>query len=280
MKKVVQFAVATAAVIGATSVQAAPSAVVSSTSADLYLFVQNTATKQTFVEDTGIAINTLVPAGSVLPSGSTVVGGVITKALATNQTVAGNTALANFIAAAGSNIQYTVEAGEDPGAATAGKCGSPGSCITIDANNSSAANNAQQTLSSVVNWLTGLETDSNTYTAAGLQVGGSIVLASSAGAWGNTLGGGAGSTNQYGNGPNSAGIAVGTAENVYAYTSNGGAGNAQSYSLGQALLASDGTLTIEGSAGTTSAVPLPAGVWLIGSGLLGLAGIGRRRREA
>jgi hypothetical protein len=34
-------------------------------------------------------------------------------------------------------------------------------------------------------------------------------------------------------------------------------------------------LTFTGNAG--SAVPLPAAVWLLGSGLLGLAGVSRRR---
>jgi hypothetical protein len=37
----------------------------------------------------------------------------------------------------------------------------------------------------------------------------------------------------------------------------------------------DGTLEAVGGA-----VPLPGAVWLLGSGLLGLAGIGRRRRSA
>jgi len=64
---------------------------------------------------------------------------------------------------------------------------------------------------------------------------------------------------------------------VYAYTSNGNGSLLQSYSLGQVELLSNGTLETVAAA-TTSAVPLPAGVWLIGSGLLGLAGIGRRRQ--
>jgi hypothetical protein len=38
----------------------------------------------------------------------------------------------------------------------------------------------------------------------------------------------------------------------------------------------DLTYTIAG----VSAVPLPAAVWLLGSGLLGLAGIGRRKKAA
>jgi hypothetical protein len=46
-------------------------------------------------------------------------------------------------------------------------------------------------------------------------------------------------------------------------------------------VASDGTLTLSATgltyAAGTSAVPLPAAIWLLGGGLLGLFGIGRRK---
>ncbi len=38
--------------------------------------------------------------------------------------------------------------------------------------------------------------------------------------------------------------------------------------------------TVSGIVSGTSSVPLPAAVWLLGSGVIGLLGIGRRRREA
>ena len=49
--------------------------------------------------------------------------------------------------------------------------------------------------------------------------------------------------------------------------------NAAIFTEGTASLAANGTLTL-------SAVPLPAAVWLFGSGLLGLAGVARRRLTA
>jgi len=66
-----------------------------------------------------------------------------------------------------------------------------------------------------------------------------------------------------------------TAVKLYGTTSNGLLnGKAIAYNLGTASF--DGTtLTFTGNAGST--VPLPAAVWLLGSGLLGLLGIGRRR---
>jgi hypothetical protein len=43
-------------------------------------------------------------------------------------------------------------------------------------------------------------------------------------------------------------------------------------------LSHDGTLTWNSAA--VSAVPVPAAVWLFGSGLLGLAGVARRKQSA
>ena len=39
-------------------------------------------------------------------------------------------------------------------------------------------------------------------------------------------------------------------------------------------------LTLEGTIGSVSAVPVPAAVWLFGSGLLGLVGVARRKTQA
>ncbi|MFK5949251.1 MAG: VPLPA-CTERM sorting domain-containing protein [Methylococcales bacterium] len=40
------------------------------------------------------------------------------------------------------------------------------------------------------------------------------------------------------------------------------------------------TLHLEGTIGAPSAIPVPAAVWLFGSGLIGLAGVARRRKAA
>jgi hypothetical protein len=69
--------------------------------------------------------------------------------------------------------------------------------------------------------------------------------------------------------------ALGQKSNLYAMTGNSSAAAAgQVYSGAQVTMLANGTLE------SVSSVPLPAAVWLLGSGLLGLAGIGRRRLSA
>jgi hypothetical protein len=71
---------------------------------------------------------------------------------------------------------------------------------------------------------------------------------------------------------------VGTAFHVWEVVNTSGqspSGLANVYeSLNTVMLNADGTLTLSGGGGS---VPLPAAVWLLGSGLLGLAGVGRRK---
>jgi hypothetical protein len=69
---------------------------------------------------------------------------------------------------------------------------------------------------------------------------------------------------------------VGTDVNLYAITGNSSKASAgQLYATSEEVtMLANGTLE---SVGGTSSVPLPAAVWLLGSGLLGLAGVGRRR---
>ncbi len=70
-----------------------------------------------------------------------------------------------------------------------------------------------------------------------------------------------------------------TAFNLYAFTGNGNTGQIQSYIQGTATLDTSGNLVITGNGGGAP-VPLPAAVWLLGSGLMGLVGVSRRRKIA
>jgi len=74
--------------------------------------------------------------------------------------------------------------------------------------------------------------------------------------------------------------AINSSQNLYLLTGGDGFGTdpVRNYLVGVFTMDAAGNLSFT-SAGT-GVVPLPAAVWLFGSGLLGLAGVGRRKRVA
>lgn len=64
---------------------------------------------------------------------------------------------------------------------------------------------------------------------------------------------------------------LGSAANFYMLANNAGGGQVRVYQFADVTLNADGSLT---------AVPLPAAFWLLGTGLAGLAGVSRRRKNA
>jgi hypothetical protein len=82
--------------------------------------------------------------------------------------------------------------------------------------------------------------------------------------------------NLYGTGVAQA-AAIGSTESLYGLTGNG-------TTTGQALSYLLGTVTFNGTTlaftGVPNAVPIPAAGWLLGSGILGLLGVARRKRDA
>jgi hypothetical protein len=161
----------------------------------------------------------------------------------------------------------------------------PGGTLGILSASSSAASTVSEyQLSGLITWAAGFNKDMNYVIngnggTQGAYTSGGEVIAFANGStitgqvWGGNPGGvGVGSTTEYGTGPAQSGFAPGTSQTLYAITGNNGTGQVQSYVLGQIDLSTNGTLSL-----TQTPVPLPAAVWLFGSGLLGLAGIGRRR---
>jgi hypothetical protein len=73
------------------------------------------------------------------------------------------------------------------------------------------------------------------------------------------------------------GTLVGTATNLYVFTTAGGTSSARArvYQGNDVVLNSNGTLSVVG--GAPPPVPLPAAVWLLGSALAGFGAISRRR---
>jgi hypothetical protein len=76
------------------------------------------------------------------------------------------------------------------------------------------------------------------------------------------------------------GALIGTQQTMYIFGSNGAGSTAISnvYVGATIDMSATGVITVTNSGATP--VPLPAAVWLLGSGLLGLFGVGRRRKAA
>jgi hypothetical protein len=269
MKTFVRLAVAGALIAGAQASYAQ-----SANSTDLWLFVSDPSASVTFAEDTGISVNSLLPtsgdvANSVLGTNSASSAGSID--------FAASPALTNFINTFGaSNLEWAVLGTQS----SAVKPNAAGSNIAI-ASAAPTAGNTSSISTMVVNntlkTLTAGFLQDEGYLATGYTSGGES-FAWSAGnpVAGNVWGAGGhgdntGSTDLYGAGVLQDGNSLGTALSLYGITGNGGTGQVQSYDLTDTLtLTANGTLEV-------APVPVPAAVWLFGSGLLGLIGVGRRR---
>jgi hypothetical protein len=266
MNMLVKSAVAAALGLGATSAFAM--GVPATNSSDLVLVVENLSTQATYALDTGILINTILPTANVVP-GTTL--GTSMPVLST--TIAASAALQSFLAtnpAAGDS--WTLEAGQYNGGgvntSTNANSHAPGAAKMLFTSNLGTINNG------VVNNfnLTNLVTFSNAYNTD-ITTGGTLSgLATGTETTGTALYGQNAQTKYSLIGaPDMS--SVGTAAQFFGYTGNNVAGTLNSYLLGSATLGTDGTLSI-------NAVPLPAAVWLFGSGLMGLVGVSRRRKAA
>jgi len=277
MKKLIKFGVAGALVAGCVTAQA-QNGIPSSNTSDLWLFVSDATAQTTFAEDTGISINSLAPSASFNAAG---VATVLSTKIGANINFGPSTALTAYINAAntaGHVLQWAVQAMQYNGSPTSNA--NPGGAVGITANVASSAGNTSQLVfnPNQTTWANGWNNDEFYLCPAGFCVNGGASFAWSAGSvagqgWEpGTSGGNGGSADLYGQGPDTSGNHLGASLNLYALTGNGGAGQVQSY-----VLANNLTLSATGQLTASPAVPLPAAVWLFGSGLLGLLGVGRRR---
>jgi hypothetical protein len=237
-------------------------------------------------------------AGAVIPSSyntgdvflfaDVISGGSVIKAFAADTTVTvdnatGGTAFGTLYAttgnlsalltaaqATGATLQWTVMGG---GGDTNGDLGL--TFVTTDTNSSLGTLTGRSGVN-LSHWLTGFV---NTATLVNTNTGANPdVLASSAagaGGWDPTILT-ANASNWYSNGPTNLVTGLGSAT-LY-----------EAHAVGQnstllATVTNIGTVTLSASGLTFTApapVPLPAAIWLLGSGLLGLAGVGRRKLAA
>jgi hypothetical protein len=274
MKTILRFAVAGALMAGYATAQA--QSLPSSGSSDLWLFVSDSTAKTTFAEDTGVQLSSLV--------GGPYTTGASLASKPAGFSVAASTALTTYLNAAsasGHALEWAVLGSQydgsngpnDPGNQVAG------TALTVfDFATGTSANTKVKGMTFANNATigAGFNGDMQSLEAAGYTAGGTSYQLQNVNynVWGEGTGAVGGSTNLYGAGLDQAGVALNQAVSLFGVTGNGNALKLQSYLLGSNLtLNSAGVLSV-------SSVPLPAAVWLFGSGLLGLIGVGRRKAAA
>jgi hypothetical protein len=246
-------------------------------SSDLVLVIQNQATPaNVYVLDTGISLNT------ALGTGATVSHAVLNNTAFTgiNQTIAESTTLQAFLAAnPAAGDGWAIEGGQYSAlVSTANPTNSatkaPGKAWGIFSSASGATNLGTTQLGTFQGFLGGIQNDL-TQPVDGLSL--KPLLTATEASTGTSYSTAA--QNKYGLvASNDVSPLGSTAITLYGMTGDNSTTTAvQSYILGTVSLATNGTLQFSKNGGT-SPVPLPAAVWLFGSGLLGLVGVSRRRK--
>jgi hypothetical protein len=264
MNTLAKIGVASALAMGYVSAHAGAVVPTSSNPGDVFLFadvISGGSVIGAFAADTTVTVN-----------GATGVTGSLTN----GQSLYGSTTnLASLIALgsqAGNTIQWAVMGG---GSQASGAL----QFVTTDTNSNlgtltgRSGVNAGQWQSKFINTATLVATN----TGANPDV--FATSAGGAGGWDPTIFTTANASNWYSAGPTNLVNGLGTSASLYGVTAD----SSTSTNLVKASVLGNVTLTAAGlvfSTVTTAPVPLPAAIWLLGSGLLGLFGIGRRKAIA
>lgn len=271
MNRLIKLAVVGTLSLGATSAFAALGAP-NSGSSDEILVIENASTHAAYALDlgSGFSLNTMLPTGSLVANAN-----LNTSISAPTLNLGPSGTLASFLAAnPASGDLWTLEGAQFTGTtATNSNTKAPGAGKGVFTSANGTANNANvtQILTNLQAVLNGMNNDYTTSTSYLFPLASASEGTSAAGAVSS------GAEQRYGFWTNLDWSPLGsTAVQLFGFTGNGNTGRAQSYILGSATVGTDGTVTIAGN----STVPLPAAVWLLGSGLLGLFGVARRRTVA
>ncbi len=286
MNNLVKTAVAGALALAATSTFAI--GIPSSNSSDLILYVDaltsSGSSAGVYALDTGVTLSSLMPGPYVSGASNSTTFAGITKSIAPSST------LTSFLGShPGDSFGWTLEGGQydnpfyssgSPSSASNDNSTAPGSALAIFSSPLLTATLPKVSTAGTValqDFLNGLNNDISAGGLTALKTGTETATGTES----------LGAPNKYGFfGGSDLSSVGGTAITLFGFTGNGvNGGTLQSYILGSASLGADGTLQINpngggGGGGTTAPVPLPAAVWLFGSGLMGLAGVSRRRKTA
>jgi hypothetical protein len=275
MNTKIRFAIA-AAVLAAGAAAApafADSALPSTGNGDAVLYVRNVTTDATYVRGLGQSMDSLLTTSQIAASGSQTA--VVQESNGVT-TVLHDPGLAAFLGSNPdpNNFQWAVLGGDSVKASTTGvkNSGEERYITTTQSTINVPPNISNSQLNTVFNNLNSTQTTGNAAINTGVEdtssgVGQAIYSP-------NAL---PDPTQWYGAGLNNVSN-LGQTANLYMLATNGGASGTGGLSTTKAFVFQfvNLTLTTAGDLIGVASVPIPAAIWLLGSGLLGLAGIRRR----
>lgn len=284
IKHAVRVALAVGGLIAAGATQAAD--IPSSGNSSLILFVVNTSLNEVYVRDLGVHVDDIIQQGTGTGQiGSSSYGATNTLPYALpTPTLNPDLTLQNFLAedSTTSHYQWAVIGADsvfDSAAADAGNAVSPTDPARVaittprpsDTNTTYRASN-----SDLITLANSINSDFASYLAPLLTGAGASAKVSIGTSPGQIPVGTGHILNDFGKQPDQTEAALGSSLNFFLFASQPSGSNA---AKARTFVLNDLTLSTAGVLSAATEVPLPAAVWLFGSGLLGLAGIGRRRQQ-